>query len=106
MTAPRPSPAAYPSGLLPPTPAKAKARAKGEFAGMDETVPLGIPAPRVAVTLVPRDAVTVAVVVEVCTTVVVNTVVVTIVWPGLLITRELVPPRKLKIVPTDWTTVL
>lgn len=83
-----------------------KARANGEVDGIEVTVPLGIPAPSVAVTPVLPDAVTVAVVVEVTTTVVVRTVDVMIVWPGLFMTREFVPPRKLKIVPTDSYTVL
>lgn len=66
------------------------------------TVPAGRPAPRVAET--PGVAVTVAVVVEV--TVVVRTVDVIMVCGGLLMTNELVPPKKLKIVPTDSYTVL
>ena len=75
--------------------------AKGELLGMLVTVPLGIPAPIVAETTLLPPAVTVAVVVAVVVTVVVNMVDVTTVWGGLLMTREFVPPMKLKIVPAD-----
>lgn len=60
-------------------PVARNARAKGEVEGIDETVPLGIPAPRVAFTRDAVDEVTVAVVAILVTTVVVKTVVVTIV---------------------------
>lgn len=61
------------------------------------TVPAGIPAPRVAAA--PGVPVTVAVVVEV--TVEVKIVEVMTVCGGLLMTSELVPPMKLKIVLAD-----
>lgn len=82
------------------------ARANGEVEGMLVTVPLAIPAPRVAETPAPAVSVTVVVLVAVVTTVVVKVVDVTMVCGGLLMTREFVPPMKLKIVPTDSYTVL
>lgn len=68
------------------------------------TVPLGMPAPKVAdADAVPEGpTVTVAVV----TTVLVKVVEVMTVCGGLLMTSEFVPPMKLKIVPAELYTVL
>ena len=65
---------------------------------MLRTVPLGIPAPKVAA-LAPAVSVTVAVVVCVVVIVVVRTVEVMIVVGALEMTNELVPPKKFWMVP-------